>query len=60
MKNFYPKSDPKLTLTLTLSLALGLGLGLIPGKTINAKNSKSNAKDKYRLKHPGKKSLKLV
>ena len=40
-KEFYPGSDPKLTLPLTL----GLRLGLTPGKKISVENLKPNAKD---------------
>ena len=54
MKNFYLRSDLKLTLTLTLSLTLGLGLGLTPGKTISVQNLKPNAKHEYCRRRPGK------
>ena len=53
-KNFYPGSDPKLTLSLTLGLAPGLGLGLTPGKTISFENLKRNAKDEYSPRRLGK------
>ena len=54
MKNFYLRSDLKLTLTLTLSLTLGLGLGLTCGKTVSVRNFKPNAKHEYRRTCPGK------
>ena len=51
-KNFYLRSDTKLTLTARLTL--GLGLGLTPGKTISVGNLKPNAKHEYRRRRPGK------
>ena len=53
-KNFYPGSDPKLTLTLTLSLTVGLGLGLTPTKRIGVGNLKTSAKDLYGGRRSGK------
>ena len=56
-KNFYPRSDPKLTLTLILSLTLGLGLELTPGKTIRVENLIPNKKDGFGRSRAGKSRL---
>ena len=58
-KNYYPGSDPKITLTLTLSLTLGLGLGLTPGKTIRVENLIPNKKHGFGRSGEGKSLLNL-
>ena len=58
-KNFYPGSDPKITLTLTLSLTLGLGLGLTPEKTIRVENLIPNEKHGFGRSGEGKSLLNL-